>query len=512
MDRVNKSMKNLIFALIKYLTLTVLTFVVRAIFARKLDAAYLGVNGLFTNILSVLSIVELGVGSSIVYSMYKVVANDDKEQINSLLYLYKKIYLIIATIIITIGFSLMPFLPYLVDTSEIPSINIYIAYLIFLIDSAISYFAAYRRSVIFIYQRSDVESKIGIVKVVFLNVAQIIVLLTSSNFYLYLIMMPFATLLDGILIILFSKKMYPDIKPVKGCLKKETAREISVNTKATLIHKIGGVVVYSTDNILISSIVGLAVLGAYTNYYVIVSALVSFVGLVATSVKSSVGNYIAIEEKEKAKNLFDKLTFLFMCLSIFCSVCYFCIANSFIFVWVGEKYVLSTTTVLLISISLFLNLCKSTNNLYKDCSGLMDKDKYRVIYEIIINLAMSIILGRVMGINGIILGTIISTVAGPLITEPFVVYKYYFKTKFLDYVKQFFKYFIILVITGCFTYGVSSLIPSGNILLLMAKIIVACLTCACVMIGFFWRNSYFKEYLHLLKRIMFFNINRKKDN
>ena len=271
MTRTQNIRKNLIFNIIKYVTNLLLQFVLRTVLIYYMGAEYLGLNGLFTNIFSFLNLAELGIGSAIVFSMYKPIADNDVEKIKSLEHLYKKFYIIISIIVGTIGLAITPFIKYLMNGGVSVNINIYILYIMYLVYTLVGYWSAHKRSLLFAYQRNDVENKIKTICIVGMSLIQIVVLVLFKNYYIYFSISILFTLIECILIQVYANKLFPEISGKTHPLDKETKKEITRNVTAISMHKIGGAVVFSTDNILISTFLGVVVLGAYSNYALITS-------------------------------------------------------------------------------------------------------------------------------------------------------------------------------------------------------------------------------------------------
>ena len=290
MTRTSNIKKNLVFNIIKFATQMLLQFVLRTALIYIMGAEYLGINGLFTNIFSFLSLAELGIGSAIVFSMYKPIAQGDDEKVKSLQNLYKRFYLIIAIIVGLLGILMLPFLNFFINGNAGVDINIYILYILYLFNTLVGYFSAHKRSLLFAYQRNDVENKIHVVCSICMTIIQIIVLFISRNYYIYFVINVIFTLVECVFIQIYANKLYPNINGKGNSLDKETKKDIAKNVIALSMHKIGGVVVFSTDNILISSILGVVVLGAYSNYAFITTSLTSFFLLFVNALTASVGN------------------------------------------------------------------------------------------------------------------------------------------------------------------------------------------------------------------------------
>lgn len=499
--RSKSSAKNLVVALIGQAFGLIISFIARIIFVKFLSDEYLGLNGLFTNLLTMLSLVELGVGSALVYSLYKPLADGDNEKVKSLMDLYRKAYNIIGGVVLIIGILFIPFYRYLI--SEVPSIShLDFIYILFVLNTAISYFYSYKRSLIICDQKRYIATIYRYVFYFLLNVFQIIVLFLTHNYILYLITQVVFTWLENICISIKADRMYPYLKDknIKKLDKKEL-NTISKNVRAMLFHKIGGVVVNSTDNILISKLVGLIAVGMYSNYYLITSALDTITAQFFNAITASVGNLGACTNPKKVKETFNTTFFLNYLIYGVITVCLLILFNPFIKVWLGKKYLFDFSVVLVITICFYLKGIRKTCLTYRDALGLFWHDRYKPIIESIINLVASIILGIKYGVLGIFMGTIISTVTTSLWIEPYVLYKYYFKENIIDYLYRFIKYTLVVVLTYLIVQKIVILININGILGLLIKGVVSLILSILIMTIVFIKTNEIKHVKKIFKDI-----------
>lgn len=499
-SRIKNSIRNTLFAAISFIIKAILQFIVRAVFIRYFAVEYLGINGLFADVLNMLSLAELGVGNAIVYSMYKPIADNDIETVKSLVKLYRNVYLIIAFIVGALGVGLIPVLPYLIK--DIPNININytVIYLLCLFQTIVGYLFAYRRSLIFAYQRNDIESKVSIFTQVVLAICQLIVIVMWKNIYIYTLVSVICNSIDAIMVYYFSYKLFPNIKGKARKLDKSVQKEIKKNIGAMMIHKLGGAMVFSTDSIIISSFIGTAILGKYSNYTLVTSAFSSVLTLIITALKSSIGNYISEKNEKDTYFLFKSLLLLFFwflsIITIGVAVCF----QDFIQLYAGnEQYVLPDTTVLLICINFFLSKSRMMVNAFKDGAGLFWNDRFKPIFEVLINLCLDFILVHFWGINGVILATILSEVLVPLWFEPYVLYKNYFKISSVHYFLRVAFYIILTILIGGATYLVCCLIPNIGIGWFVLKCAICILIPNIIFIVFHLKTEEFKYLLNIKK-------------
>lgn len=498
MKRTKSSIINLIIAMMGQGAGLIISFIARIIFIKYLSAEYLGLNGLFTNILTILSLVELGVGPAMTFSLYKPLAKKDTKKVKSLMKLYQKVYCIIGVLVLILGIGFTPFYKYLID--EVPNIpNLDLIYILFVVNTAVSYFYSYKRSLIICDQKRYIATIYRYSFYFILNVLQIIALMLTKNYILFLILQIVSTWLENFFVSRKANKMYPylkerDIIP----LEKEEVNGIKKNVGAMVFHKIGGMVVNSTDNIIMSKIVGLVAVGIYSNYYLIIQALETVIMQVFNAIVASIGNLSATEDKSKMKDIFNKTFFIDFWIFAFCTTCLLVLYNDFITLWVGKEYLFHFSIIITICICFYLKGIRRAVLTFRDATGSFYYDRYKPLFEAVINLVVSIILAKQLGVVGIFIGTIISTITTSIWVEPYVLYKYVFNMKVNDYFKRLIGYSIIGLIICTITYYICSFFTNLNWITLIIKAII-CLVFINLMFIIVFRNTkefiYFKELI-----------------
>ncbi len=500
MSRTSNIKRNLLFNTIKYTIQIVLQFVLRTALIYLMGAEYLGLNGLFTNVFTFLNLAELGIGSAIVFNMYKPIADGDTEKVKSLQNLYKKFYYIISIVVIVLGLSLIPVLRFLINGEVSVDINIYILYILYLINTLIGYLSAHKRSLLFAYQRNDIENKVKTVCLFGMSIIQIIVLFALKNYYIYFSVSILFTAIECVLIHISANKLFPNINGYAQPLDPQTKKDIYKNISALSMHKIGSVVVFSTDNILISAIISIVALGAYSNYYMIISTIAGIFSLFINALTSSVGNLIASQDKEYVYQKYKQLNFIFSFLSTFTTICLIVLLQPFVKLWTGGGvYILKMSSVMLMCVSYYVIRIRACNGIFKDSAGLFYQNRFSPILEAFSNLILSIILGYWIGINGIIIGTIISGIIAPIWSEPLILFKHYFKKSLWNYFKTFIIDVLIMILIGTICYIVCSFIPDGGIWLLLAKFATCIPLCAILLIIAYLPNKEFKQTWSMCK-------------
>ncbi len=439
-------------------------FLYRNVLIKNMSGSYLGVNGLLTNIFNVMSLAELGITTSVTYRFYEPIKNNDVEKVGQLMRFFERVYYIIAFIIFVLGSSLLPFINFFIkDSSEIPQdVNIRIVYILFMIQTIASYTYSYKFTLLSADQKQYAVSIIMTVINLVKNVVQIIVILIWKDYTISILVGIIITIILNVIISSKVTDKYKPIFEVKSNLSKEEKMKIYDDTKANLFHKIGATVLYGTDNIVISSFVGLVQTGIYSNYTLIIVSLEGLLNQALGSFTSSIGNARVSLERKQSFVIFKRLLFGNLVISGMCTLCLYFLIDDFIELWVGDKYLLDRVTTNLLCLHFFLDTMRSVVISYTNACGLFVKDRIRPIIQAVINLVCSIILVRKIGIIGVVLGTIISSVFTVFWREPYILYNYEFKESVLDYWKTVVKFVFVLFIIGGVLFGLDKIIVISN--------------------------------------------------
>lgn len=469
-QRTKNTARNMMWGVFNNLVKMLLPFVARTILLKLLGEQYLGLNGLFSSILQVLNLADLGFGTAIVYSMYKPIAEDNKDAICALLAMYKKIYRVIGGVVLTIGLCLLPFLKYFIKGDIPDDVNIYLIYLIYLGNTVISYWMfAYKTSLLSAHQRNDMTMKIHTVLLFVQYGLQIGLLLIVKNYYLYLIVLPFITMLTNIATAMVVKKLYPEYI-CRGQVSDDVKKGIKKQVGGLFISKVCGVTRNALDNVFISSFIGLTAVSIYGNYYYILNAVHGLLSVIGQSMLGGVGNSIAKESKEKNFVDFNRLNFLYAWLSGWCACCMLCIYQHFMEIWVGSKFLFPFSTMVLLCVFFYAMTMTDIKNVYVDACGLWWQNRVRSILEAVSNFVLHIILGYFFGIWGIIGATLITIVTINFIYGNYILFKHYFKNESLKlYLLKHLGYLTVTAIVTVITYIVCSLLPKTGFIALIGK-------------------------------------------
>ena len=455
MDRTNKVIRNMKWGIVQRFVAIILPFVVRTILIYSLSAKYAGLSGLFSSILSILSLAELGVSNAIVFGMYKPIADDDKEKVCALLYVYRRAYFFIGTAIFLFGVIMLPFLRFMIYGDIPDDINIYLLFSVYLFNTVISYFLfGYKTCILTVNQRQDVLSKISIISRIILQVFQCIILLVFRNYYLYVIVIPLFTIIENILNSYWVSKLYPEYVPY-GKLSDEDYIDLKKRVMGLLIWKIGGTTRNTFDSIVISMYIGLVTVAIYNNYWLIISAVNSFLGIISSSMLASVGNKVALDTPEANYKDFHKFHFIYMWIAGWCTICMACLYQPFMKQWLGDDLMFSVGIMLLFCFLFFTMKQSDINSVYYQASGLWWEGRWRSVIEAISNLTLNVLLGKFFGVTGILLATIISC---------YIAYFYGSRFTFIgcfknDKLKLFYLdnliYMVITTVVGAITYFIT---------------------------------------------------------
>ncbi len=476
MSRADYVAKNVKFAVVSQAALVLINFVVRKVFVMTLGEEYLGLSGLFSDILSMLSLAELGFGTSVTFSLYKPLATGDTEKIKSLMRVFKRAYQFVGAFILIAGMVLTPFLRVFLKEipQDIPYTDIQWIYILNVINSGGSYFFIYKATLLFADQKKYVEMIITIFAKVIAGILQIAVLLMTKNYFLYLTVMICATFLQNFLVSLQTDRIYPFLKEKEvKALGEEDKKTLKKNVSANVFHKVGYVAVYSTDSLLMAKFAGVAAVGLYSNYMLIRKALLNVIDLLFVSLAASMGNLNASESDERKREVYGYVFFFSAWMFGFICICLWCLFNPFISLWLGKEYLLSDLIVLLITANFYMYCMRMPVNNTKEAMGLFWNDRYKPIAEVAVNLVVSILLGRYLGIVGVLLGTLISTVTVPFLVEPYVVYRHGLKMKAYLYYLQYFKYTGITLLNCALTWWLCGFTTSGIVGFLCKMLICA---------------------------------------
>ena len=486
----------------------ILKFITQTVFIRVLGREFLGLNGLFTNILSVLSFAELGVGTSIVFSLYKPLANNDHKQISALMNLFKKAYTFIGLTVGVLGCLLLPFLHILIK--DFDQLNgVYGYFLLYLANSVISYFFTYKRSLLIADQHEYISMLNTFFFMVLQVVLQVIFLFMNHSYAVYLWLAIICTFLSNLAISHKVNKTYPYLKEYsKERVSIQMKKSIGANVIGMIGSRIGSIVVRSTDNLLLSSFMGISIVGIYSNYLLIVNSISGVLNKLVSSVTASIGNLIVEQNDERSYKVYREHFLINLLVVSFSAGCLLVSLNPFIKAWAGKSYILVSRIVLVIVINYFIDQLRQTNITFISAYGLFVPNGKKSVIEAIVNFVLSITLLRIfnLGITGVLLGTVITNMILNSWWEPLLLFRKGFNMpkEFLRFYFQFYlgNSFIMIMLIAVNSFVIKYLdkilsLPSLLTAILNSVFMVVLMTI--MVVALYWKNSTFKSLMRMFK-------------
>lgn len=509
-SRTKNSFINMMTSLVSNMFSIIIGIVAQALFIKILGSEYLGLNGLFTNVISMLGIVELGIGSAIIYNLYKPIANDDFDTIKSLMRFYKKSYHIIGIIVGLLGIALIPFLKNIVNSTDLP-VNITLIYLLFLIDIVFSYFLSYKRSILYANQKNYIVQIIHIIYLVLLNVLQLSILYISKNYYLYLIIKILMRVFENVCITVVANRLYSYLKDKDVVpLDKKIEKDIFKKVRALFFHQIGAFAINSTDNLVISKYIGLISVGLYSNYYLIINSVQTITNQIIDATTPSIGNMLVTESKERHFIVFKRMRFLNFWIACFCGLCIFALMEPFVKLWIGKKYLLETRVLIVLTMNFFQKTSRLTYKSFKTAAGIFYEDRFVPIIEAFLNIFISIMLAKYIGLVGVFIGTIVSGLVLWCFSYPKYVYKNLFDRSYLNYFIETLGYILLFVVLLITTSSIINLLNINNLFILLLVRLTICLIYPnIILLLLYFKTDNFNYYYSMIKNNVCKKIGKK---
>lgn len=483
-NRKANTKRNVIWGTLYQIMDIMLRFLIRTVLIRTLGAEYLGLSNLFSSILQVLSLAEAGFSSAIVFSMYRPIVEDDTKKICALLAYYRRVYCIVGCIITVAGICIMPFLEGIIKDGYPEDINLYLLYCIFLANTVLSYFLfSYRQCLLTAHQRNDVYSKVISIVTLAEYLIQIVALIVFRSYYLYIIFRPIATVTINILCGIITLKMYPEYR-CGGTLSQEDRRIIREKISGLIVAKMTNITKTSFDSIFISAFYGLTAVAIYGNYYYIYLSLTFILNILLSSIAAGVGNSVVTESKEKNYHDFQRIGFLYQWVFSWCTVCLLCLYQPFMEMWVGKDMVASFPTMLIFCIYFYVVSLNGVQTSYNQANGFWWECRKYYIAEAVANIFLNWILGKSLGIFGIVLASTLSGLLIGNVSSLAVLYRHYFTSESLsvEWLRRIGNMLIVAVV-GLITYKICLVATFENLLLTLFVRGCICLT---IPNGLFW--------------------------
>lgn len=482
--RTKNAVRNILTGSVNRVINIILPFFTRTVILYVMGTKYLGLSSLFTSILSFLSLSELGLGAAMVYSMYKPIAQNDEDTICALLNLYRRLYRIIGWVVLVLGLALMPFLRQLINDEIPPEINLYLLYFIYLFNSVLSYWLfAFKNALLQAHQRTDVNNVISSIVVPISYAVMLGCLWLTENYYAYVIWLPIFTVITNLIRSRYVDRHFPELKP-RGEISPELRQSISKKVAALIGTKLNTVVLNAADNLVMSAFLGLTVIAIYGNYYMIMSSIIGFLGIIYAAMTAGLGNSLQTETIEKNYADFLKLSFMNTWLVGWCTVCLVCLYQPFMRIWVGEELMFPFYVVLELGLYFYIYQQRKIPVVYKDAAGIWWEDRFRPYVCMVTNVVLNILLVQIIGVSGIILSTVFSLLIS-IPWENYTIFKYVFRRSSRDYYASMAAYTgsmllgggVCFWLCGFFGDGIFAFLLRGVVCVIVPNVIFAALNC-----------------------------------
>ena len=499
MSRSKKSIKNSCYALVKQIIVLLLNFLVKTIFIRTLGKEYLGINGLFNNLFLLFSFAEFGLGSSMIYSFYEPLAKEDYKKCSGLYQYYQKMYLIMSGVVLLMGIVLIPFLPYFIEEGvQIQQSKIVMYFLLYILSACINNIFSYKANIMTADQNQYLVSKAQLILEIFCYIGQGITLLVFKSFFIYLLFVLFKVMILGIWYSSDISKYYQYLKQEARLEKKE--KETIFNNTITLFQlKFSKTLIHSSDNVIISLLVGTIAVGYYSNYEFVIVGVQGIIAVLFSAVAASVGNFIVEQNEKEQYRIYEIISLLNYWISCWTSICLLLLFQDFIVLWAGKSYQLNFTIVILLVIIYYLRVRRESISVFREAAGIFTEIKNITMIAASMNLLLSLLLGKWFGMAGIFFATIVSVLTTYFWYEPFIVYKKVFQQSFSLFIKQ---QLIELVHIGII-YGITWLFTSKISQVTIGTFIIKCMICVivpnCIFLLFIYRKKQFQTLIQILK-------------
>lgn len=503
LNKLKNTKQNLIFGFAQKIFQLLLSFIFRSIIVHALGVQYLGLNGLFSSVLLVLNLAELGVGSAMVFSMYKPIAEDDSSKLCALMRLYRLYYRIIGAIILVVGLLLTPAIPHLIS-GEVPiDINVYILYLLHLGATVLTYWLfAYKNSILEAHQQRSVISKVTLATDAVKYLLQLIALVVFRNYYFYVLSLLFSQALCNIVAAIISHKLYPQYR-AQGDLSKAERKAITRRISDLFTTKLGSVIVSSADTLAISSALGLNALAIYQNYFYLIRAARSFITIINASVLAGIGNSMLTKNEQENYKDFRSFIFIEFWIFGFCVCCFSALVQPFITLWMGKELVLTYPFVIMLCLYFLSYEYVMAMSVYKDACGIWHQDRFRPLVCGLAELVLCFIFVRYLGLIGIILAIFLSNslIGAPWITQN--VFHYIFKHESLSgHLRDISLYLCVIAVIAVIVNLLCGLIPGAGIVSFIFKFLVSVLLSNGLFVLAYFKHPCFKESIYLANRMI----------
>lgn len=496
--RVRSSARNIASGLIYQFVTIILGFLSQALFIRFIGIQYAGISGVLNNLISFLNLAELGIGTAMIYSLYEPIATQNTEKIKSLMKLYKRTYGIIGMVIATGGLFLSFFIQSFFKDLTV-DVNLRLVLALFVSNSVFSYFYSYKRSLLYADQCDYINKNINLSSMVLMHLCQIISIIVIGNYYIFLLIRLVATVIENLYVSNYSNRKYPYLIDRRiQALPESEKFKIVQNIKALFFHKIGTLVVFSTDSIIVSSLVSVASAGVFSTYQMILRSLNGIISTIFDAVTASFGNLLVLE-KDKSYLVFKNLYYLNFVIATVSASCLLNCLHPFMSVFLGYSNAYPLYVDALFVLQFFLHSMRASVSVGRNAAGIYRPDRFVPLWEGFVNLVVSLVLTLRLGIIGVIIGTIASSLLSVFISLPYILYHYVFEKSVLKYYGQYLHYFGIALVSSCVSAYLCSLVQNeSHILGFFVNGSISLCCSVLVIIVFTHRSNEFHYFLSII--------------
>ena len=521
MTRAQNSFYNIITTLLSSVLLPILNFVTRTVFIRCLGDSYLGIEGVFSNILMFLSLANLGFDAAIAYELYHPLEEKDFVRVHALMDLYKKVYRIIGCVILGAGLCLIPLLPVFVKDYELFAelgLNAVVVFLMYLFNSATSYwFFAYKATLMSAAQKSYVLTIVGYAVSIVGTLCQILALVLTHNFLVYLAVQILFAILRKLINAIVCDRRFPFLREkAPEPLPKEQRKKIFKECYAIFFHRMNGTILNVSDTIVLTSMAGMWYVGLYSNYLAVKNAVYGVVGVITSALQASMGSLFAADNKDWTRLLYRAVSYVTCWFYGIGAIGVAVLTDSFISdVWIGERFVVSgwehaghivyTPLALLVGIELYFLGHANVGSLFRNTSGLFYRLRYRPIYSILVNLIVSLLTVPYLGIAGCVVGTIVALGTGEILIDSIVINRRALEQSPLPYFLRLLGHSAIIAVSGVLCWQLCRLVPLGGVAGFLVRGVICVVTPTALFLGLTCRSTEFRYLVRagkfLLKRM-----------
>lgn len=465
--------RNVVSGIISKILQLILPFAVRTIIIYQLGIAYAGINSLFTSVFNIFNLTELGIGAALNYMMYKPVAEQDTGTMNAIINLYHKWYRNIGLIICILNSAFMPLLPLLIPEGFPEALNFYLVYLLYFVSMVLPYFIKpYATPVLSAHLREDIITQTASISIIGQSILQILAVWLFRDYYLYSLCIVLSALFNALWLFRCCQKQYPQYH-CEGNLPVGLMQTVKKDVKALFMHKIGETVLFSADNIVISTLLGQTALGIYGNYYLIIIAVSGLWDMIFNSFRALIGTNLVTKTPEQNYEDFKRLCFWDITLLGVCTSVLLCVFEKFMILWVGESNLLPFRTMLLLVILFYTLRMDGIVGLYRTSLGMWEQDKWRPIISSVCNIIINVFLTMKIGLDGVVISSVICLTGFQFLNTSVILHKYYFKKSSKFYYLKHIKYDLLNLLACTASLGVCSFLPANGISGLLLSAVTA---------------------------------------